>query len=478
MFDIKEIPINEIKILNRSRKELGDIVALSKDIEAVGLISPIAVNDEYRLLAGERRLTACKHLGHETILARIFPNLNEDDILMIEMLENTSREPFKWYEELEIKSKLHKYWMIQAKPAIWGYRETAEKMKVSLGGLSSDLALSEALKAFPELKEAETKRQAGDRYRKLIDQVKSIKAIDNLSDSDKANLAKMLGGKPINPIMDIPKARHADTTPDFATIGGGSTDEQPQSDKANDLSSESDPLNGELKKELPPHKYGIESWETFITQIPNNSIGLIELDPPYAIEFNEIYGKVKKIQAAATDWTTEQLQDCFRTMLPILYDKLLDNSWVICWTGKEHYQWINAGAASCGFKVQDPGIWAKKSGGSNTPKTNMISGYEMFLLFRKGNAQFNLNSFHSVINFDAPSSTHRIHQWEKPMEMYDYFLKQLGKPGSIFLSPFAGSGNSMVSAAINNMIPFGCDVNQKYIYRFYELMNNHFNKEV
>ena len=104
---------------------------------------------------------------------------------------------------------------------------------------------------------------------------------------------------------------------------------------------------------------------------------------------------------------------------------MLDASWVLCWTGKEHFVEISKIAASIGFIVQSPGAWMKTGGSTNQPKRNLISNWEMYLLFRKGDAQFNTNSLHSAIKIDTVSPSEKIHQWEKPTELYDHFLRAL-----------------------------------------------------
>ncbi len=57
------LPISKIKVRNRYRKNLGDIQSLAASIEDVGLLHPIVVRRDGRLIAGERRLEACKSLG-------------------------------------------------------------------------------------------------------------------------------------------------------------------------------------------------------------------------------------------------------------------------------------------------------------------------------------------------------------------------------------------------------------------------------
>ena len=66
-----KIPISEIKIGRRIRKDLGDIKPLAESMDSVGLIQPIVVSSENRLLAGRRRLAAAKLLKWKTIEARI-----------------------------------------------------------------------------------------------------------------------------------------------------------------------------------------------------------------------------------------------------------------------------------------------------------------------------------------------------------------------------------------------------------------------
>ena len=61
------ISVLSIKIDDdRQRKDLGDITPLAQSLSAIGQITPIVVErdgDSFRLIAGERRLTAAKKLG-------------------------------------------------------------------------------------------------------------------------------------------------------------------------------------------------------------------------------------------------------------------------------------------------------------------------------------------------------------------------------------------------------------------------------
>ena len=58
-----EINIYEIRIRDRIRKELRDIDDLAESIKEIGLIQPIILTKDNELIAGHRRLLACKKLG-------------------------------------------------------------------------------------------------------------------------------------------------------------------------------------------------------------------------------------------------------------------------------------------------------------------------------------------------------------------------------------------------------------------------------
>src|SRR5437764_732820 len=55
--------IDQIDVGFRFRKDLGDLRSLADSIADVGLLHPVVVTPEGRLIAGQRRLEACRLLG-------------------------------------------------------------------------------------------------------------------------------------------------------------------------------------------------------------------------------------------------------------------------------------------------------------------------------------------------------------------------------------------------------------------------------
>lgn len=57
------LPVEQIAVGQRYRRDLGDLRSLAASIEEVGLLHPIVVTPRGRLIAGQRRLKACLLLG-------------------------------------------------------------------------------------------------------------------------------------------------------------------------------------------------------------------------------------------------------------------------------------------------------------------------------------------------------------------------------------------------------------------------------
>ena len=102
------IPIKDIKIKRRVRKDLGDLSALKESLKLYGLMNPITLNKKYELIAGERRLQAAKQLGWTTINANIIDNLSEIEKLEMELEENNQRKEFTDAELMEGYKRLER----------------------------------------------------------------------------------------------------------------------------------------------------------------------------------------------------------------------------------------------------------------------------------------------------------------------------------------------------------------------------------
>lgn len=121
------IKIKDIKISDRIRTDAGDLNELANDIKENGLITPIAVTEDMELLAGWRRLNACKKLGMTDIEANVMSVSDALAKLKIEISENENRKPFTFSEKMRWAE------MLKAE-----YRKQAEENQKRGTSVSSD----------------------------------------------------------------------------------------------------------------------------------------------------------------------------------------------------------------------------------------------------------------------------------------------------------------------------------------------------
>lgn len=95
--------IENIKIGTRHRKDLGDLRQLEESIKEVGLLQPIAIDENKMLIGGLRRLKACENLGWKEIPVH---TVSLKNTTKGELDENIARKDFTISEMVAIKREL------------------------------------------------------------------------------------------------------------------------------------------------------------------------------------------------------------------------------------------------------------------------------------------------------------------------------------------------------------------------------------
>ncbi|MEM4345676.1 MAG: ParB/RepB/Spo0J family partition protein [Candidatus Caldarchaeum sp.] len=188
---IEKIEIQKISVGQRFRQDLGkdpegrsSLAALEKSIRENGLLHPLvvaAVDDgSYRLLAGHRRLEACKNLGWKEVPCHVFPSsLTSLQRRIIELIENFDRKDLTWQEEVRLRAeidRLQKEVYGERGPGRprkdaeggWSTGQTAELLGVTERTIQKDTELLSALEAFPEIfKDVKTREEAERKLSRL-----------------------------------------------------------------------------------------------------------------------------------------------------------------------------------------------------------------------------------------------------------------------------------------------------------------------
>jgi len=423
---VKIVSANDILCKSRFRRDYGDLEGLIKSMKKYGIIQPLAVakqNDPekpYILLAGGRRFDAARLAEIEEIPVRIYTKaLSDLDMRSIELEENIQRKDLDFIEDCNLKREIHRLQLaihgakVSTSPDAsgWSMRDTADLIGRDHKTVSMDIKLADAVEGFPDLH--------WDKCKNKSDAVKMLNKLEERI------VRKEL------------------------------------SDKATKL------LSKTAKKKT--EAYIVGDFFDKITKVPNKSIELVELDPPYAIDlpqqkakdnYSIIYGDSYNEVASSQylEFMQNVLRECYRVMS--------DNSWIIVWFGPEPwfdpmYHMIK----EAGFQTRRLcGIWTKPSGQTKHPDIYLASSYEMFFYAKKGDAKINLDKRgrSNVFNFPPVFPAQKIHPTERPVELIEELLNVFAWEGSRVLVPFAGSGNTLVAAYNKKMFPIGYDLSSEY----------------
>jgi ParB-like chromosome segregation protein Spo0J len=168
-----DIQISKVIVGNRRRKDYGDISELAESIKKYGLIHPIVIDGRNNLVAGGRRLAACKSLGMAMIPFTYVMSEDDNEKKIVELEENIRRKDLT---ELEASKNIIEYAKVKADDKAVGVRPLSERdMAKSAGVAKTTLhdakAHVSAVEKYPELKE-HPKYEA----------IKISKELDNLPD--------------------------------------------------------------------------------------------------------------------------------------------------------------------------------------------------------------------------------------------------------------------------------------------------------
>jgi ParB-like chromosome segregation protein Spo0J len=270
------LPIDSIKIGKRFRRDLGDVDSLAKSIEQIGLVQPVVVTEDRKLIAGQRRIEACKKLGWTEVPVHL---VNIKEIVKGEFHENVVRKDFSYSEMIAIKreieplereeslkrqrqgqklgGKLHHSINANTNIALLGENFTPSKQIEEKGKTDDKLAglfgLSRpTFKKIEEIHEAakEQPEKYGQLWKKVDDKrIKPEKAYRQIQKDKK--IAKLLLEANANPTISLPERTKL--------------------------------ING-------------DSFE-YTKDLSDNSIDLIFTDPPYGLGTIPLYRELAKIAA-------------------------------------------------------------------------------------------------------------------------------------------------------------------------------------
>lgn len=178
--EVVEISVSQIRANPyQPRKEMKQetLEELGNSIHQYGLMQPLVVRqlncNEYELIAGERRLRACRHIGLERVPAVVMC-VGGTDSAVLALIENIQRENLNYLEEAEAFTAL-----------ISEHGLTQEELADKLGKKQSTVANKiRILKLSPEIRALLMQNRLTERHARALlrlpDEKMRRKALDSI----------------------------------------------------------------------------------------------------------------------------------------------------------------------------------------------------------------------------------------------------------------------------------------------------------
>ncbi len=443
----EEIPIDSIVIGERIRRDFSHVPSLADSIKEDGLIQPIVITYDRRLIAGESRIRAHRLLGRVTIRAVYRAVLDDAQLGVLEASENTARQNLTWQERILSVDKVHRIRSTQAvlSGQAWGVRETGALLNQSKSNIGVAVMLAEYLHANDKAVWDAT--SPADAY--------SVLCKRKLAEAEKALVGSVLPGTATK-YVGKPTAPAAPAVPalndgDFFTTVGPSfvpgvsgpeeTDEVPGQPSA--------PLVVPLTKMLV-HADAV----TWLKDQPAGSFDHCITDWPYGIDMEMLnaqnqHGGLKDLDKVVGEHGVAENEALHAAILPEVYRTLRPGGFFITWTDFMQWQRGYDLAVAAGFKVQRwPLVWHKTSSCMNqTAQYNFTKNFEIAMVCRKEGATLIKPQSSSVWTGGNDVEAKALgHPFAKPFGLWNWLYDAVTMRGQHVLEPFAGRGSAVIPA--------------------------------
>jgi len=451
----KLIPIGEIQIKERGRKDLGDIESLAASIRDIGLITPILVDQDGSLVAGERRLRAHQLLELPQIatVSRIVNT--ESQATELELEENQARKSMRWHEECLLIAKTHKLKCKESKEETlslrdlsileatgsrrWGQRQTGALMGHSLGQVSMAIKVADYILRGDE----------------------EILAATNISDAAKILLKRRedeITAKRAAAVVSVPEPT---SKPSSGTLGGGVFDILKEPDTSDILDDA--PANQSAQQVPLSTMFYHDDAIDFLNAQPESFYDHIITDPPYGIDMENLNLAGVDADIKSTH-QVEQNLDLLETFITLAFKVTKDKGHMFMWADPVHFEKILTWGEAAGWRMQRwPLIWHKLSPcKNNAANQNTTKDYEICVHFRKGNATLTTPGGSSIFTSDNPDAKMYNNPFAKPFEVWKWLIEKCALKGQKILDPFGGEF-SFARAAINcGMVPISVEISKQH----------------
>lgn len=447
------IPLSQIRLIDRDRKDMGDLDDLAASIRengqiTAGVVRTATEDDEhegvdptstpYVLVAGGRRYAACAIAGLDTFLAADFGTLSPLRQKILEAEENLHRKDLTWHELAENRRKVHALRTLEAEAEgkTWTLQDTANELRESVATISRDIQVAEEIAKDVTLKEAGSKKAA---VRLIEYRAHTARQEARLARSAGSNLRDRLACADARQWLRTEPSGSVDLLLSDLPYGIGyhSTGRKDQPDVYSSDYDDSEGVTLDLFVDVVPEFIRVTKETGWLV------IFMSESNKPFLQELLETcctvhydYGEIVYRQDDNGDWEKIMPTFCKHT-----------------------------GTPNCSFlRAEVPGwIWFRPNSRNpgRFPELHAKNFYEHILVLNRGGGRLyrHQDDCPNVLVHDAEYGQERIHSNQKPRTLAVDIITRTTLVGELVCDPFAGSGNLLAGAAELHRQIRGCELN-------------------
>jgi len=390
----------------RQRRELIKLDELAASIRTNGLINPPVIDEQMRLVAGERRLTACRDiLGWTSITVQFTTDLSDTELHLIELEENVARVDLSWQDQCMAVKQYHDLQL--ARDGEWNASRSAEALNISPTELSSRRGVAQAL----------------------------VEGDPMVTKADKYSVARGL------------VARKNQRKQGNASDALGSMLSSPRVELDGESEAGAADLFGDDEVPTPPAIDVPFLRADFALWWPNYrgpKFNFIHCDFPYGVnadKHNQGASQAFGGYADSADIYFKLLDDLAES-LPMI---AADSAHMMFWFSMDYYEVTRERLTAMGWAVNPfPLMWHKSdnSGILPDPSRGPRRIYETAFLCSRGDRHI----VQPVANVYAAPNKKKLHMSEKNRDMLAHFFRMFVDESTVMLDPTMGSGGAVVVA--------------------------------
>lgn len=403
-----ELPLSDIQVGSRIRQKLTAIDTLAASLKERGLLQPIVVDHENRLLAGRRRLEAAKLLGWPQIpVYRLDLSSLDDHALLLESLhversENVERVNFTPEEIIRASEEI-------ARRA----KEAARRRQASAGPREGrgKKPMATGCGNFPPPVRTKTRDEVAAAFGlsgKTYDKAKQVVAAADANPT-------------LRPLVDRMNAT-------------GKVDSAYKAVKA--AEEKAKVVEAARSVSLDPAAFDLRHCSMQDLLAGDIAIDHIVTDPPYPEEYLPLYGELARLAKRALKPHGVLAVMCGQSYLPQILAAM---------SAHMTYRWTAAYLTPGGQAVQ---LWERK-----------VNTFWKPVLIFGGSSDW----IGDVVRSDVNDNDKRFHGWGQSASGMVRLIEALTKPGDRVCDPFMGAGTTGVACAATHRRFLGCDIDSSQV---------------